>query len=143
VGTILVAVDGSATATLALEFAAEEAVVRDATLKVITALDLSNKALSQARPVPELFDNLQRLGEDMVGEAVKRAEELHPGLTCETEVLHGRPQDAIVEAAEGVTMLVVGRRGQGGLASLLLGSVAGYVVNHSPCPVVVVPPAAK
>jgi nucleotide-binding universal stress UspA family protein len=47
----------------------------------------------------------------------------------------------LIDAADGATLLVVGRRGHGGVVGLLLGSVARACTEHAPCPVVVVPPA--
>jgi nucleotide-binding universal stress UspA family protein len=44
----------------------------------------------------------------------------------------------LLKAAEGADLLVVGSRGHGGFAGMLLGSVSEHVAAHSPCPVVVV-----
>jgi nucleotide-binding universal stress UspA family protein len=57
-------------------------------------------------------------------------------------LVQGPIGEKIVEQAEelGADLLVVGTRGRGMLADLLLGSVSGWVVRHAPCPVVVVPP---
>jgi nucleotide-binding universal stress UspA family protein len=139
-GTILVGVDGSEAAGVALEFAVEEAVLRGANLRVISVWETSAIVRQEALPVPEVFANLQRTAEALVAEAVARAREIRPDLACEGATLNGRPETVMVEEARTATLVVVGRRGGGGLASLLLGSVSGHVVNHAPCPVVVVPP---
>ncbi len=139
-GTVVVGVDGSESAGVALEFAAEEAAVRGAELRVVAVRELSEQSQGPAGPVPEVSDNVQRVGEAIVKDAVSRAKELHPRLRCEGVVLYGRPQDVLLDEARGALLLVVGRRGQGGLASLLMGSVSRHLVDHASCPVVVVPP---
>lgn len=52
-------------------------------------------------------------------------------------VVEGHPADALLEAAKGAALLVVGSRGRGGFASAMLGSVSLHCVLHAPCPVVV------
>jgi len=140
VGTVVVGVDGSESAGVALEFAAEEAAVRGAELRVVAVRELSEQSRGSAGPVPEVHDNVLRVGEAIVKDAVVRAKELQPQLRCEGVVLYGRPQDVLLDEAKGALLLVVGRRGQGGLASLLMGSVSRHLVDHASCPVVVVPP---
>lgn len=55
-----------------------------------------------------------------------------------TEVRYGTPASVLLHAARGATLLVVGSRGRGGFAGLLLGSVAQHCAQHAECPVVVV-----
>lgn len=59
--------------------------------------------------------------------------------TVSARLVQGPAASGLVAVAEGARMLVVGRRGHGGLMSLLLGSVSSQVVNQSPVPVLVVP----
>jgi len=89
---------------------------------------------------PGIFDALSSVAEKIVAEALERVKELAPDLPCEGAVLQGWAQAVLVEEAQGAVLVVVGRRGQGALASLLLGSVSRHVADHAPCPVVVVPP---
>lgn len=53
-------------------------------------------------------------------------------------VVENHPSPALLHAAEAADLLVVGSRGHGGFAGMVLGSVSEHVVAHSPCPVVVV-----
>ena len=73
-----------------------------------------------------------------------RAEEkrvLDAGLRCETAMLVGRPDAEIVSRATstGAELIVMGTHGRSGLAHALLGSVAERVVQHAPCPVLIMP----
>ncbi len=139
--TILVGVDGSEAAGVALEFAVEEAQVRGAMLRVLSVWELPpTKIHEAATAVPQVTEGLRKAAESIVSEAVNRVKELAPDLPCEKVVLEGWPQGVIVEEAKGALFAVVGRRGRGALASLLLGSVSRHVVEHAPCPVIVVPP---
>lgn len=58
--------------------------------------------------------------------------------TVTRTVVEGHPAKNLIDAAAGADLLVVGSRGHGGFAGLLLGSVSEYVVAHAPCPVLVV-----
>jgi nucleotide-binding universal stress UspA family protein len=66
------------------------------------------------------------------------------GLRCETAMLVGRPDAEIVARANatGAELIVMGTHGRSGLAHALLGSVAEKVVQHSPCPVLIMPKRA-
>lgn len=141
--TILVGLDGSESAGAALEFAVEEAALRGAALKVVTAWELPTMEQPLKRSMPQTFAGLQSQAEVIVAEAVERVKELDPDVPCEGMALEGRPQTVLLDEAEGAVLAVVGRRGQSGLALLLMGSVSRHVVDHAPCPVVVVPPLTR
>ena len=67
----------------------------------------------------------------------------HPNLTVEYRVALGGAAKTLIEVSKGSRMLVVGSRGRGGLAGMLLGSVSEQCVRHADCPVLVVPPLPK
>lgn len=60
-----------------------------------------------------------------------------------TILLHGSARELLIEASRGADLLVIGRRGQGGFAGLLLGSVSSACVAHAHCPVMVLPAPAE
>ncbi len=126
-----------------MEFAAEEAALRGAALRVVSVWEIPPMVLQGAVAMPQVIEGFREQAEAFVREAALRVRELYPDLTCEGVALHGRSQDVLMEEAQGAALVVVGRRGQGGLASLLLGSVSGHMVNHAPSPVVVVPPLIR
>lgn len=114
--------------------------MRGAALRVICVWEVPGLAQQGAIAMPGVLAGFREQAEDIVSEGVGRAKEIYSELPCEGAALNGPPQKVLIEEAQGAVLVVVGRRGQGGLASLLLGSVSGHVVNHAPCPVTVVPP---
>ena len=75
----------------------------------------------------------------MLAEAVEDEAAGRPPAEILTRVVYGHPSQALLEAAHGAQLLVVGSRGHGAFAGMLLGSVSQHCVQQAPCPVVVVP----
>jgi nucleotide-binding universal stress UspA family protein len=141
---IVVGVDGSEHAAAALRFAAEEARLRNATLVAVHAWSYVPLAPIQTgydtMELPPAFvaDDLEReerAARTVLDDAVAT---LPAGIPVERRVVPGNAEDAILEEAAGATLIVVGSHGHGRLASALLGSVSSRVIEHAPCPVVVV-----
>ncbi len=126
----------------ALEFAAEEAQRRNATLSVVCVWEPPLLVKPEIIDDPGVFGIQVEQAEAIVAEAVARARELRPDTPCEGEVLAGDPGKALVEEGDNASLIVVGRRGQHGLVGLILGSVSRYVADNAPCPVTIVPPRA-
>jgi nucleotide-binding universal stress UspA family protein len=137
---IVVGVDGSEASGVALEFAVEEAVRRKGGLRIVCAWELPAVAAPPEVLAPPLVGGHAEYAEGAVSEAVARARELQPQIQCEGVVAPGYAGDVLVEEGRAAALLVVGRRGHGGLASLLLGSVSRHVADHAHCPVTIVPP---
>jgi nucleotide-binding universal stress UspA family protein len=139
--TIVVGVDGSECARAALEFAAREAKLREARLRIVCAWEIPPAvyaggfapALDQAT-----LDAFREGAETVVHEAVAAAKALQPEIECEGQAVQGQPAEVLLEKARDADLIVVGNRGQGGFVSLLLGSVSHQVVHHARCPVTVV-----
>ncbi|MFP3900681.1 MAG: universal stress protein [Acidimicrobiia bacterium] len=139
-GHVVVGVDGSDGAAEALRWAAREAALHGHTVTALYAWGFIDRHHEGG---DRTFD--PAFGEDearaVLDKAVGRA--LDAGgvpVSLERQVVNGEPAPALVRAAEGADLLVVGARGLGGFARLLLGSVGSQCLEHAPCPVAVVRP---
>jgi nucleotide-binding universal stress UspA family protein len=134
---VAVGVDGSSTSGLALRRAAEEAFAHDADLEVIMAwtfLDQTTGApFDPHYGEPQARAELERIVDDELGG--------HRPTTTVLRVDNDLPARALLAAAEGAWLVVVGSRGVGGFKGLLLGSVSSQLAHHAPCPVLIVPEA--
>ena len=139
--TILVGVDGSAGSQVAVEFAAREAAAHGAMVRLLSAWEVPTNVLSGGM-VPDLYGSFEAEALTLLGEAAARVRELDPAVAVEQKAVEGHAGNALVEEAENADLVVIGRRGHGGFAELLLGSISHQVADHAPCPVVIVPPAA-
>jgi nucleotide-binding universal stress UspA family protein len=126
-GPVVAGVDGSPASQAALRFAVEEAALRDVPLVALCALADAPGVLGGAHAMEEHFSQM------MTAE-----EKEHPDVTVIRQITAGAPRSALLTAAAGAQMLIVGCRGRGGLAGMTLGSVAQAVLHHVPCPVGVV-----
>ncbi len=134
-GRIVVGCDGSPSSSGALEWAARQAQLTGSSLQAIMTWEWP-PSLGWSVPVPDDFDpesDVQRALE----EAVARVRERHPDVTIETTVANGHPAPVLVEASKGADVLVVGSRGHGEFAGMLLGSVSEYCATRAHCPVLV------
>ena len=139
---IVVGVDGSRHSRKALERAANEAAVHHMPLTVLT--------VHQA--VRDVYGSASHYGDDaaLTDKAKEAAQaetdQVLASVGAQPEsvtviAVHGLPVDELIKASQGADMLVLGRRGQGGFARLVMGSVTNQVVQHAQCAVLIVPPA--
>lgn len=138
---VIAGTDGSEPSLRAVEWAAREAGLRGAGLRVVAVPVLPRRMSWQSAPhrTPDtVADTIRHSYEQALATAADRAATAEPGVAVETALLPGKPAQALAEAAADASMLVVGSRGAGGLAALLLGSVSRYVATLAPGPVVVV-----
>jgi nucleotide-binding universal stress UspA family protein len=139
---IMVATDGSEGADRAVDFAAHMAKAMGGRLTILTVEgNLSSDELRQlARAESDLGDVLQSLSNGILVRARERVEGI-ADVPCKRQTAWGDTAEAIVTAVrdEHVDAVVIGRRGRGRLAGLLLGSVSQKVASLAPCIVVVVP----
>ena len=139
---IVVGVDGSDISRKALDWAYEEAAHHGASLTVVTTWH------PPAMPMTPPYGNLPP--EDYGDQPRKEALELLDRFTSElvpkdpvvdirTSVEEGKnPSKVLIERSKEADLVVVGSRGHGGFAGMLLGSVSQHLVAHAECPVVVV-----
>jgi nucleotide-binding universal stress UspA family protein len=138
---IVAATDGSEHAVRAVEWAAREAVLRGAPLRIVSVAAMPPRMMLERENVAdvETVAGVLRDNRDQaLSTAADRAAAAAPGLIIDTDVLTGAPAEAVVESGAGALMLVVGSRGMGAFAALVLGSVSRYAASHAPCPTVVI-----
>jgi len=138
--TIVVGVDGSPGADEAVRFAAHEAALRDAALRMVTVWHVPTAAyggigVAVVDPGAEFEEDANRCLE----ETAKRLEAELAGLKVEPVVREGTAARVLVEESADAALLVVGSRGHGGFVGLLMGSVSGQCAHHASCPVAIVP----
>jgi nucleotide-binding universal stress UspA family protein len=141
--TIGVAVDFSETSALAFERACDVASIHGATLLVVHVLPSAPMAVHGVRPAlssADLAGRIRTLAERELARLVSAAGE--KGVEAESVLAVGAPGRELVDVAieRGADLIVIGTRGLTGLAHLVLGSTAEYVVRHAPCAVLTVHP---
>ncbi|MGC5333616.1 universal stress protein [Micromonospora sp. DT62] len=133
-GPVLVGVDGSEPAELAVGYAADEAARRGDGLVLLHVQPPDGDRPTAPEPTETQAAELL----DTAAAAVRGS---HPGLAVEGRVLRApKDEQALVEASGDAALVVVGSRGRGGFAGLLLGSVSQALVQHAHCPVLVARP---
>jgi nucleotide-binding universal stress UspA family protein len=139
---IVVGVDGSDGSKHALEWAAAEARLRGVPLKAVLSWQWPTSLYTEAGWAGidgEVIDDFRALAEQRLDETCAALADAD-GLELRRAVVEGPAASVLVEAAAAADLLVVGTRGHGGFAGLLLGSVSQQLAHHSPCALVIVPP---
>jgi nucleotide-binding universal stress UspA family protein len=137
-GRIVVGVDGSPVSLHAARWACRQATLTGAHLELVTAWHVPVfVGYPGAGGVALAGIDWEGGARATLGAAVEELADVLPEGTTR-RVLHGHAATVLVHAAEGADLLVVGSRGHGGFAGMLLGSVSEHVTAHSPCPVLVV-----
>jgi nucleotide-binding universal stress UspA family protein len=132
---IVVGVDGSEPSKQALRWGAHLAARFGARLEAVTSWDFP--ASYGFAAVPSDWDPARDMRQAL-DETVQAVFGDQPPAGLRREVREGGAAMVLIEASRGATMLVVGSRGHGGFAGLLLGSVSGNVAEHAPCPVLII-----
>ncbi|MBG0561521.1 universal stress protein [Actinoplanes aureus] len=137
--TIVVGVDGSAGSRRALAWAAAEAAHHGTDLVVVNVWEHTLLPPAGSVSVSERFvpDPSQRTADDLL-QVIKEELGDQPPVLVQPVVKQGRPAKVLIEESQGADLLVVGQRGHGGFAGLVLGSVSQHVAAYAKCSVTVV-----
>jgi nucleotide-binding universal stress UspA family protein len=140
---IVVGIDGSEQSKGALRFALEEGELRRIPVVAVHAWTapippadpmVVGPAIDYPTEVGRLQEAAEQLAERVVAEVVRSTQ---VSVRVEHQVVEGPAAGALLDRAGDDDMIVVGSRGHGGLAKLLLGSVSDEVARHAECPVVI------
>jgi nucleotide-binding universal stress UspA family protein len=136
---IIVAIDGSESSIYALEYAAQIANQEKAELRLISAAEPLPRAarltpIHRTKYIEELHEALETTHKKQENSLSEK----YPELQFSSEVIDGRPAQVIREASKDSDLIVIGHRGQGGIISWLLGSVAKQILESCTVPVLVV-----
>jgi nucleotide-binding universal stress UspA family protein len=137
---VVVGVDGSPGSAAAVEFAFDEASARDTGMTAVYAWTVP--PTHNLGPITESYYDpvdAQQEADRVLAEALAGWQEKFPEVSVVREALHSlNPLRTLIEESADAELVVVGARGRGGFASLLLGSVSDGLVRHAQVPVAVV-----
>jgi nucleotide-binding universal stress UspA family protein len=132
----VVGVDGSDDSRMALRWAAAAADAAGVPVRAVQSWIHPRAAILPIAPVPVSADEMDEQTRQAITAVATDAVGSSAGVTI--EVLRGPPAGALLQTVSPDSVLVVGSRGLGGFAGLLLGSVSQECVEYASCPVVVV-----
>ncbi|MEU3660638.1 universal stress protein [Streptomyces sp. NPDC032940] len=140
-GPVLLAVDDSPSCAEAVRFAFAEASLRRAGLLAVHAVREGDAdAYDGPADPPFVTRDERRLlahAEQVIDTVVAGPAERHPEVAVRRLPVVGRVRRALIDASGDAQLMVVGARGRGGFAGLLLGSVSQALLHHAQCPLVV------
>ena len=139
---IVVGVDGSPNSERALDWAMKQAAAVQAPLTVIAVHEVPKSYWGHIPVVGPadagLLDSLRQAAEEMTQRAASRLGDAGPA-SVTVHAVNGFVVKELVDASQDADLVVVGSRHGSGFARLLAGSVSSEVIQHSACPVVIVP----
>jgi len=138
---IIAGIDGSAHSSLVLEWAIKEAALRNAHVTVITVDNVpanpwTGNPTILAGETAEL-ERIQKIAEELTHQVASQLDEWQPA-SVSVRAVAGFPAKELIDASQDADLVVVGSRGAGGFARLMLGSTSSQVMQHAHCPVVVI-----
>jgi len=141
-GEIAVGVDEPPIGEPALAFAFEEAALHGARLRAVHVWsDPGTTGIGGSTPLVYNPEQVAAEHTQRLKDALATWREKYPEVEVVTEVVHGRPVRILSGVSARADLLVVGTRGRGGFAGLVLGSVSHGLLHHAHCPLAVVPSA--
>src|SRR5690348_7732608 len=138
-GPVVVGVDGSASSHLAVDLAFEQAAARGSAVTIVFACEpppLPTVGLEAAMPVYDDERLRAGIGRDF-SQAVARWRDQHPAVQVDQNLATGKAGSILVELSHEAQLVVVGSRGRGGFAGLLLGSVGLHLLHRADCPILI------
>jgi nucleotide-binding universal stress UspA family protein len=135
---ILVGIDGSEGARTALRFGADEASLRQTQLRVVSAWHVPTGVYMPPAYMDLDLDAYRQTASDVAERQVVEVLGPDRATTVDVAIHEGSPAEVLIAESRQAELLVVGSRGHGGFAGLLLGSVSQHCAAHAHCPVVVV-----
>jgi nucleotide-binding universal stress UspA family protein len=132
---IVVGVDGSPSSLDALDWAACQAELTGAPLELVMAWQWPTTYGAPIGFIPDYDPAVD--ARRVIDDAVLTVSAAHPSVTVGSTVVEGHPAPVLVSASRGAQLLVVGCRGHGEFAGMLLGSVSEHSVTNAHCPVLV------
>ncbi|WP_432845039.1 universal stress protein [Amycolatopsis sp. CA-161197] len=143
-GSVVVGVDGTPNSEAAVAVAFEEAAFRGVGLVAIHAWNDvtydSVEGTARLMPQPEVLEPTEKR---LLAQRLAGWQEKYPDVEVRREVVRDRPRHALLAESDTAQLVVVGCRGRGGFAGMLLGSTSQALIHHASCPVIVVRPEAK
>lgn len=132
---IVVGVDGSKSSVAALEWALRQAELTGSSLEAITTWEWPTN-YGWAFPFPPEY-NPKMDSQKMLNDAMAPLLVIHADVPVQTTVIEGHPAPVLVAASKGADLLVVGSRGHGEFAGMMIGSVSEHCATNAHCPVLV------
>jgi nucleotide-binding universal stress UspA family protein len=144
-GPVVVGMDGSSASEAAVAIAFEEASARAAELVAVHAWDAfaSNTEYLYARQFLINWAPMEEREREILAERLAGWQEKYPDVTVRRELTLEKPAHALLEYGATAQLVVVGSRGRGGFAGMLLGSVSQKLIHQATCPLIVARPAAS
>ncbi|WP_280395018.1 universal stress protein [Nocardia brasiliensis] len=137
-GPVVVGVDGSPLSEVAIAAAFAEASERDADLVAVHCWSDWHFGEFAGHLNVGLMGPNSETGEDAIlAERLAGWPEKYPDVTLISEVSASRPSEILLDWSKSAQLIVVGSRGRGGFAGLVLGSTSNFLVQHAQCPVMV------
>lgn len=141
---IVVGIDGSPGSRLALEFAVGEAELRGSDLRLVCTWQVPMPVYGGAMMAPTVpVDPFAEESRELAARQMSEVLAGHADVGAELVLREGSAARLLVEESKQAELLVVGSRGRGGFAGLLMGSVSQQCAVHASCPVVIVPAPAQ
>ena len=141
-GPVVVGVDGSPASEAAVELAFEEASLHGADLVAVHTWTEypSDSAYAYAQQFVPNWEAIEAAQHELLAERLAGWQEKYPDVVVHRIVTRDRPVSALLERSADARLLVVGSRGRGGFAGMLLGSTSQALIYHATCPLLVARP---